>query len=132
MFSRGLSSKGYAATFLILWNVISIYTVWGTLWRDGYFTSVISLWNHGPFVLPGSSNPILTNYTLVPFFDDLITFSVVLFANASDGSAPPLSLFAFYFTGQWAAILTLIFMEGLRTGNRRLLMSWQVTSELCN
>ena len=74
--------------------------------------------------LPGSSNPILTTYTLIRPLDQLVTFSVVLFANAIDRSLPQSSLFAFHFTGQWAAILIIVLLEGLREGNKGLFISW--------
>lgn len=81
------------------------------------------LWEDGPHMLPGTSNPILTKYTSIRPLDRLITFSVVPFANVTDGSTPQFSLFAFHFSGQWASVLTIVFMEGLRTGNGDSIMS---------
>ena len=111
------------AGFLIANFVFSVYRIWGTLWQNGYFEALIHLWNHGPYVLPGSSNPILTTYTPIRPFDQLVTFSIVLFANVTDGSLPQFSLFAFHFTGQWASILIIVLLEGLREGNKGLFIS---------
>ena len=113
----------YATLFLAINAVFSVHTMWATLWRSGYFEFLMHVWNHGPYELPGSSNPILTKYILIRPFDRLITFSVVLFSNITDGSTPQFSLFAFYFTGQWASVLTVIFMEGLRANNQGSILS---------
>lgn len=90
-----------AISFLAANAVFSVHTMWAALWRNGYFGALMRLWEDGPHMLPGTSNPILTKYTSIRPLDRLITFSVVPFANVTDGSTPQFSLFAFHFSDPW-------------------------------
>ena len=118
--------KCFTVLFLVANFAFNLNTIWGPLLRNGYSEALMQMWNDGPHVLPGSSNPILTTYTFIRPLDQLLTFSTVLFANITDGSTPQLSLFAFQFTGQWASIMTIIIMESLREGIKKRIVPMQV------
>ncbi|KAI0180778.1 hypothetical protein GGR52DRAFT_5105 [Hypoxylon sp. FL1284] len=101
--------------FMYAFGASSLY---GLLFRNGYYRALIRLRDEGPHHLPGSSNEILTIYTGIGFLDKLLTLATVMFANVTDGSSPQLSLYAFHFGGQYLAILVVIAIEGLRSGNQ--------------
>lgn len=92
--------------------------LYGLLFRNGYYSALLRLRHEGPHHLPGSSNDILARYTGIGYLDKLLTLASVMFANVTDGSSPQLSLYAFHFGGQYLAILVVIAIEGLRSGNQ--------------
>lgn len=120
MVSNRFAGFTLVATFLFSFNAL-----WGTLYRNGYISALLSLSDNGPpYMLPGTSIPLLLRYTGIPWSDKVAAFAVVIFANVTDGSMPQLSLLAFHLSGQFAVIVSLVLIEGMRAGNRGGLMSW--------
>ncbi|KAI1762576.1 hypothetical protein GGR53DRAFT_521605 [Hypoxylon sp. FL1150] len=101
--------------FLYAFGANALY---GLLFRNGYYNALLRLRDEGPHHLPGSSNEILTRYTGISYLDKVLTLASVMFANVTDGTSPQLSLYAFHFGGQYLAILVVIAIEGLRSGNQ--------------
>ncbi|KAI1144299.1 hypothetical protein F5Y05DRAFT_23350 [Hypoxylon sp. FL0543] len=110
--------RGVVVVALLLIYAFAANALLGLLYRNGYYDALIRLRDEGPHHLPGSSNPILTRYTGLGFLDKLLTLASVMFANVTDGNAPGLSLYAFHFGGQYLAILVIVAIEGLRSGNQ--------------
>lgn len=98
---------------------ISLDSLYGLLYRNGYFHALIRLRDQGPHYLPGSYSPILTRYVRIPPLDKVLTLATVMFANVTDGSRPQLSLYAVQFGGQLFGVLAVIILESLRSGNQR-------------
>ncbi|KAI1413658.1 hypothetical protein F5Y13DRAFT_179375 [Hypoxylon sp. FL1857] len=110
--------RGVVVVALLLIYAFAANALLGLLYRNGYYEALIQLRDEGPHHLPGSSNPILTRYTGIGFLDKLLTLASVMFANVTDGNAPALSLYAFHFGGQYLAVLVVVAIEGLRSGNQ--------------
>ncbi|KAI1454018.1 hypothetical protein F4805DRAFT_338317 [Annulohypoxylon moriforme] len=110
--------RGVVVVALLFIYAFAANALFGLLYRNGYYEALVRLRDEGPHHLPGSSNPILTFYTGIGFLDKLLTLASVMFANVTDGNAPELSLYAFHFGGQYLAILVIIAIEGLRSGNQ--------------
>ncbi|CAJ2509774.1 Uu.00g056740.m01.CDS01 [Anthostomella pinea] len=107
-----------AAVALILAHLFGLFALHGSLYRSGYIDALIRLWCEGPHYLPGSTNTILPRYTGINLLDKLLTLAGVMFANVTDGSLPQLSLYAVHFAGQYLGILTVLMLEGMRSGNQ--------------
>lgn len=99
-------------------HILGIHAMYITIYQNGYISALLHLYNQRPSVLPGSHNPILTQFCGIPPIDKLLTLAGVMFANVTDGSAPELSLYAFQFAGQLVSVITIIVVESLREGNR--------------
>ncbi|PGH00927.1 hypothetical protein AJ80_09089 [Polytolypa hystricis UAMH7299] len=113
----------YIVFLILLVHLVGLNAMYGLVLRNGYIEALIRLRDVGPHVLPGSNNPILKRYTLIPPLDKLLTLATVMFANITDGSTPQSSLYAFQFAGQLVPIFTIMVIEGLRSGNRRGVLS---------
>lgn len=112
------SRKTVVFVALLLVYGFGTSALYGLLWRNGYYEALVRLRNEGPHYLPGSSNFILTQYTRIAPLDKLLTLATVMFSNVTDGSLPQLSLYSFHFGGQYLALLVVIAIEGLRSGNQ--------------
>ena len=108
---------------LSLIHAFGMNSMYGLVYRNGYYDALVHLRDHGPHLLPGSNIPILTNFTGIGQLDKVLTLAGVMFANITDGSTPQLSLYAFYFAGQLVPIFTLIWIEGNRQGNKGNILS---------
>ncbi|KAI1075449.1 hypothetical protein F5B20DRAFT_382649 [Whalleya microplaca] len=114
--------KHIAIVTLLLIYVFGANSLYGLLFRNGYYEALIKIRDEGPHYLPGSSNPILTRYTWIRPLDKVLTLATVMFANVTDGNSPELSLYSFHFAGQYLAILLVLAIEGLRMGNKSNLL----------
>lgn len=103
--------------------ILGLDSMYGLVARNGYIDALIDLRHNGPQYLPGSTNPVLTHFTGIALLDKLLTLAGVMFANVTDGSAPQLSLYGFYFAGQLVSIFTVIAIEGMREGNQGGIMA---------
>lgn len=108
-----------AVAVLTLIHLIGLHAMYGLIFCNGYYSALVKLRDHGPYVLPGSDFPILTKFSGFVPLDKLLTLAGVMFANVTDGSDPQLSLYAFHFAGQLVSIFTVIEIEGCREANRR-------------
>ena len=115
--------SGAALVVLSAVHLFGLDSMYGLVCRNGYIDALINLREHGPHYLPGSTNPILTYFTGFPPLDKVLTLAGVMFANVTDGSAPQLSLYGFYFAGQLVSIFTVMTIEGMRDGNEGGIMS---------
>jgi hypothetical protein len=114
----------FAALFaLSLIHGFGFTSMYGLVYRNGYIQSLMDLWSNGPYVLPGTSTPILTRFTGIWPMDKALTLAGVMFCNVTNGSTPQLSLYGFQFAGQLVPIFTVMAIEGLRRGNRGGVMS---------
>ena len=113
----------YAVAALALVHLLGFNCMYGLIYRNGYIDALMRLRDYGPYVLPGSNNPILTRFVGIGPLDKLMTLGGVLFANVTDGTAPELSLYGFYFAGQLVGIFAIIILESLRLGNQRSVLS---------
>lgn len=109
---------------LSLIGAFGVNSMYGLVWRNGYIASLLHLRDHGPYVLPGSSIPILTSFTGISIVDKALTLAGVMFANVTDGSAPASSLYGFQFAGQLVPMFTIMLVEAARRGNGGNVMSW--------
>ena len=73
--------------------------------------------------LPGSNQPLLTQYTHIPYLDGFLTTLVTFFYPLVDWSHPAGSLQLYHFMGQIAAAWGLLTIESLRKGH-----SWRFVS----
>ena len=112
-----------AVVALGLIHAFGMNSMYGLVYRNGYYNALIHLRDHGPHLLPGSDIPILTRFTGIGPLDKVLTLAGVMFANITDGSTPQLSLYAFHFAGQLIPVFTVILIEGNRHGNRGNVMS---------
>ena len=119
--SRHLNRNALVALCLI--HAFGMYSMYGLVYRNGYYNALIRLRDHGPHLLPGSDIPILTKFTGIGPLDKVLTLAGVMFANITDGSTPQLSLYAFQFAGQLVPVFTVILVEGHRQGNRQNVLS---------
>ena len=104
-------------------HAFGINSMYGLVYRNGYYNALIHLRDHGPHVLPGSDIPILTRFTEIGPLDKVLALAGVMFAKITDGSTPQLSLYAVQFAGQLVPVFTVILIEGNRRGNRGNVMS---------
>lgn len=91
---------------------------------NGFMGNLRFLRDHGPHLLPGSNIPLLQKYTGISHVDYFLTVLQCVFANVTDGSAPHLSLLAFYFIGQLTAGISIMAVESQRSVNRGKVVSW--------
>ncbi|KAH6889485.1 hypothetical protein B0T10DRAFT_52742 [Thelonectria olida] len=83
--------------------------------RSGYMELIDSIVDdEQPSFLPGTQRPLLKEYTGFPTLDRLFAMLNVFFANVADGSAPALSLFAFYFGTQMIPFFSILMVESQR------------------
>src|SRR5690606_33576065 len=99
-------------------QILGLRSMYGLIYQHGYYDALFRLMKEGPYVLPGSTTPMLTFYCGVPPLDRLLTLASVMFANVTDGSCPQLSLYAVHFAGQFLGVLLLIMIEASRGRNR--------------
>ncbi|KAF2792470.1 hypothetical protein K505DRAFT_246593 [Melanomma pulvis-pyrius CBS 109.77] len=102
-------------------SVIDVYgmnSMYVLVYCSGYIKALINLKVHVPHYFPGSHNPILTYFTGIKPLDQVLTLAGVTFVNVTDGSAPQLSLYGFYFAGKLVSIFTVMIIEGVRDGNK--------------
>ena len=111
--------ENHVPVLLLLLLCAAAYdSVWGFIFRNGYYDALVRLREFGPHVLPGSNTPLQQHYTGLGLLDYWLTVLQAVFANVTDGSAPKLSLYAFQFAGQLVPILTVLVVESYREGNR--------------
>lgn len=123
MATKGL---GVFLIALCLLSIIAVDSMYGLIFRNGYYNALIDLRDHGPYVLPGSNTPIKRSYTGISLLDYWLTVMQCVLANVTDGSAPHLSLFAFHFAGQLLAVTSVVMIEGMRRGNKHTALSLSV------
>lgn len=107
-------STFFSVLLLISLCAFGVYSMHSLIHRNGYVAALQNLRDNGPHVLPGSDIPLLREYTGIGFIDYQLTVLQVVFANITDGSAPALSLFSFYFAGQLVPVLAVLITESHR------------------
>lgn len=108
---------------LLLLQAVAIDSMWGFIFRNGYYDALVRLRDIGPHLLPGSDTPLQERYTGIGPVDYWLTVLQAVFANIFDGSAPKLSIYAFYFAGQLVPVITVMYIESCREGNKQTVMS---------
>lgn len=122
----GYREHHVAVKLLLAVFAFAIYSMWVMSLQNGYLDSLLQLVARGPFVLPGSTTPLLQSYTGISPLDRWLTFLQCVFANLTDGSAPHLLLLAIYSISQWNAVITSMVVESQRSFNRGKVVSWYV------
>ena len=119
-----LITTNHAPVFLLfVLLVVAFDSMWGFIFRNGYYDALVRLRDIGPHLLPGSSTPLQERYTGIGSVDYWLTVLQAVFANIFDGSAPKLSIYAFQFAGQLVPVITVMCIEGCRKGNQKNAMS---------
>ncbi|KAI9702836.1 MAG: hypothetical protein M1836_008050 [Candelina mexicana] len=107
-----------AKVLLPFFSLAAIYGCWVLSFRNGTFDRISHIREVGPRNLPNTDQPIVGHYTGISAVDDQLDVLVLFFWGIVDGSYPDLSLQSFYGGGQFAAVWTIIMLEGLRVGNQ--------------
>lgn len=101
--------------FIITVFFFAVDAMFGQADRSGYMALVNSVVDGDePQFLPGTDRPLLKEYFGVAALDRLFAMLNVFFANVADGSAPALSLFAFYFATQMIPFFSILVIESQR------------------
>ncbi len=108
---------------LSLLLAVAFDSMWGFVFRNGYYDALVRLRDIGAHLLPGSNTPLQEHYIGVGPIDYWLTVLQAVFANIFDGSAPQLSIYAFCFAGQLIPVITVMCIEGCRVGNEGNIMS---------
>lgn len=103
--------------------IVAFDSMWGFIFRNGYYDALVRLRDIGPHLLPGSNTPLQERYTGIGPVDYWLTVLQAVFANIFDGTAPKLSIYAFYFAGQLVPVITVMCVEGYREGNKENVIS---------
>ncbi|KAG8532877.1 uncharacterized protein KY384_002755 [Bacidia gigantensis] len=109
---------------LPLLSVLGYYLTHYLIAHNGTVDRMVQIRDVGPRLLPGTSEPVRTVYTGIPYIDDQLGILTVIFWEQVDGSRPDASLFAFYFGAQIFPAWGVIMVEGLRKANRGRLISY--------
>ena len=108
---------------LLLLQLLAFDSMWGFIFRNGYYDALVRLRDIGPHLLPGSDTPLQEQYIGIGPVDYWLTVLQAVFANIFDGSAPELSMYAFYFAGQLGAVITVLCVESCREGNEKMVLA---------
>ena len=108
---------------LLFLSAAGYYFTWYILLNNGTTDYMAHIRDIGPRLLPGTKEPIRTEYTGVAAIDYQLTVLALFFWENVDGSNPAGSLFCFHFATQVACGWGLLMIEGLRRGNRWALIS---------
>lgn len=120
----GLNTTNRVPVFLLLLlQAVAFDSMWGFIFRNGYYDALVRLRDIGPHNLPGSDTPLQERYTGIGPVDYWLTVLQAVFANIFDGSAPKLSIYAFHFAGQLIPVITVMCIESCREGNEKTVMS---------
>jgi len=114
-----LRSNVLPLALVVLLQFIGFYVMYTVPFLNGYVDKLMHLRDHGPYVLPGSQNPILLDAWGIRGFDMLYATGAVFTANIFDGSSPSSSLYTFWLSGQLLPFITLLILEDSRQGNRK-------------
>lgn len=97
--------------------------MYGTIHRNGYLAAISDIHTNGPYVLPGSKDPLLRSYTGLTYLDNMCALAGLMWANVIDGSAPAVSLYAFYFGGQLTGAVVIMMLEAQRPSAKRTMIA---------
>jgi hypothetical protein len=125
----------FLSTFVSFLTLLALcafgfYSMHSLIYRNGYAAALERLRDHGPHLLPGTDVPLLREYTGIRPIDYQLTVLQCVFANITDGSAPALSLFSFYFAGQLVPALAVFLAESYRS-NQSFLFKLYVACHFC-
>jgi hypothetical protein len=105
---------------MLLFGYISMHSL---IHRNGYYAALVQLRDFGPWVLPGSSKPLVRSYVGIAFPDYVLTVLQCFFASAFDGSSRELQFLCAEFAGDMGALMLVLGVEALRRGNEWSLVS---------
>lgn len=110
---------------LLVLSVAGFYLTWYLLLNNGSTEYMDHIRDFGPRVLPGTNEPLKTEYGFkwLPAVDYQFTVLTLFFWEQVDGSRPDASLYCFHLASQILAGWPLLMLEGMRHGNR-----WRVVS----
>ena len=109
--------------------IFSFLGLYGTLilgQANGTFKGIIAIMSIENPKFPTTDDELLMRYTQIGWLDKQLTVLVTFFAPVVDMNQGALWMFAIFGTGQFGAAWALMFMEGLRVGNRRRIVSLYV------
>jgi len=108
---------------LPLLSIVGAYGTWVLGFRNGLFVDITSLLKQNNALFPGSTAPLLRQYTGITPIDHQLQILVTFFSPVVDGKNPELMLFSILGAGQFGGAWALLMMESLRLGNRGKIIS---------
>ncbi|KAH7361025.1 hypothetical protein BKA65DRAFT_494490 [Rhexocercosporidium sp. MPI-PUGE-AT-0058] len=115
---------------LISLPLFSLLGLYGTLIlgeANGLFKGIIAIISIDDPKFPTTEDDLLMRYTQIGWLDKQLTILVTFFAPVVDMNQGALSMFSVFGAGQFGAAWALMFMESLRMGNRRRVVSFAGT-----
>lgn len=100
-------------------QIAGLYCMFGVAYQNGYVQSLINVLSGERPSLPGSSDAVVLRFFRIPPLDRLLSLAQVMYANFTDGSTPPSSLYALQFGGQLISLSTIVWIESARVGNSK-------------
>lgn len=104
---------------------IGFYGTWGRTMLDGTLRRLFTALHHDQqHTMSGTNEPLLRTITGIYWpIDYLLDVLILFFWEAADGSHPSTTLVALYFVGQHLSIAIVLYIDSLRSGNRKL---WKI------
>ena len=104
---------------------LGFYGTWGRTILDGTLMRLFTALHYDErHFMSGTNEPLLTTITGVYWpIDYLLNVLILFFWEATDGSHPSTTLVALYFAGQHLSIAVVLYINSLRTGNRK---EWKI------
>ena len=105
-------------------SALGLYGTWILGGSNGTFKTISALTLEENPKFPGTTAPLLTNYTGFKSIDQQLAILVTFFAPVVDGRSGALYLFSIFGMGQFGGIWTLMVLESMRMGNVGKWVSW--------
>ncbi|KAJ5307078.1 hypothetical protein N7508_006093 [Penicillium antarcticum] len=101
-------------------SAFAFYITWGASLSNGTLDRMLHIRGAAVPCIPGTHEPLRLRFTGIAPIDYWCTIMVLFFWEAVDGSHPATSMNGIYFLGQLVGIWTLVWVEGIRRGERHM------------
>lgn len=101
-------------------SAFAFYITWGASLSNGTLDRMLHIRGAAVPCIPGTHEPLRLRFTGIAPIDYWCTIMVLFFWEAVDGSHPTTSMNGIYFLGQLVGIWTLVWVEGIRRGERHM------------
>ena len=108
---------------LLLLSAGGGYFTWYMLLNNGTTEYMSHIRDFGPRLVPGTKEPLKTEYIGISAVDYQLTVLDLFFWELVDGSLPNASLFCYHFATQVACGWGLLMIETLRSSNKMRIIS---------